>query len=288
VGLLAALFFAGLQGITDTGQQLFGMATAVVVTLPLLLVASFQAGEAADPPRGGGPGWLEGTRLVVRNPAFLRVTACTVLFVTGIAVQGTLHQLVLGDVMGEPTWFVPMVLAENVATLLAVPVWLWGAMRMEKHQALMGAALWLALWSLPLTLLRAGDVGWMVAVIAVRGSSFASVLFLSNALAADVIDVDTVASGSQRSGVFFAIWGMATKLSLALGVLLGTVLPSALGYVPGSLADPEIAGRVMGVYGLVPALLMGAGALALWGFPVTRAAHAELQSALTGRVLPSR
>ena len=57
----------------------------------------------------------------------------------------------------------------------------------------------------------------LIVLIAVRGSSFASILFLANSMAADVIDVDTLASGEQRSGLYFAAWGMAIKLSLVLG-----------------------------------------------------------------------
>ena len=35
---------------------------------------------------------------------------------------------------------------------------------------------------------------------------------------ADVIDVDTASSGEQRSGLYFATWSLATKVSLAAGV----------------------------------------------------------------------
>ena len=105
-----------------------------------------------------------------------------------------------------------MILIENLATLAAVPFWLWLSVRISKHRALMAAALWLAVLSLPLTLLREGDTGLLMALIALRGLSFASILFLANSIAADVIDVDTLASGEQRSGLYFAAWGMAIKL----------------------------------------------------------------------------
>lgn len=282
VTLLLALFMAARRGVTDAGDQLWAMATLVVVALPLLLVAAFQAGESPAP-RSTRPLGLSGLTGVFRNPAFLRVTGCTVLFVSGIAIQGTLHQLVLRDIMGRPDWFIPMILVENLATLLAVPVWLAIATRVDKHRALMAAALWLSMWSLPLALLAEGDALWMVGVVALRGSSFASVLFLSNAIAADVIDLDTLTSDEQRSGLFFAIWGMATKLSLALGVVLGTALPAALGYLPGEPVEAAIAARVMAVYGLLPAVLMGLGALLLYGFPVTREVHAQVHAALSER-----
>jgi Na+/melibiose symporter-like transporter len=157
-------------------------------------------------------------------------------------------------------------------------------MRIGKHRALMAAALWLAALSLPLALLRAGDSDLLIALIAVRGSSFASILFLANSMAADVIDVDTLASGEQRSGLYFAVWGMAIKLSLALGVLLGTALPAAFGYDPSAAsASPEVQARLMFVYGCVPALMMAAGALFLRRFPITRKTHAEVRSALRAR-----
>jgi len=148
----------------------------------------------------------------------------------------------------------------------------------------MAAALWIALWSLPLTLLREGDTTLLIANVVIRGSSFASILFLANSIAADVIDVDTLESGEQRSGLFFAVWGMVTKLSLALGVVLGTALPAAFGYDPtGEAISASVVGRLMMIYGAVPALLMGLGSLFLWRFPITRERHAEVRAALDAR-----
>ena len=142
----------------------------------------------------------------------------------------------------------------------------------------------LHLWSLPLVFLRQGATWSMITIIVIRGSSFASILFLANSMAADVIDVDTLESGEQRSGLFFAVWGMVTKLSLAAGVLLGTVLPSAFGYDPANASvTTAVQGRLMLVYGAVPALLMGLGALFLLGFPITRQRHAAVRAELEAR-----
>jgi Na+/melibiose symporter-like transporter len=99
-----------------------------------------------------------------------------------------------------------------------------------------------------------------------------------------VIDVDTLASGEQRSGLYFAVWGMVTKLSLAIGVLLGTTLPAAFGYDPSAELTPTaIQARLMSIYGGVPATLMAVGALFLRGFPITRERHAEVRAALSRR-----
>ena len=68
----------------------------------------------------------------------------------------------------------------------------------------------------------AGEIELYGTLIALRGSSFAAIFFLSNSIAADVIDQDTLDTGKQRTGLFFALWGMALKLAVALGVLMGT------------------------------------------------------------------
>ena len=287
VFLLAALVWLVGRGFDAAADQLRGVAIAVILALPVLVAICLLAVPEGEPegfphePRGT----LAGLAIVARNPAFLRMVSCVLLFVSGIAIQGTLHRLVLSDVMGDESRFPLMILLENLATLLSIPLWLAVSVRIGKHRALMAAALWLALWSLPLILLRAGDTLSLIATIVIRGSSFASILFLANSIAADVIDVDTLESGEQRSGLFFAVWGMVTKLALALGVLLGTSLPAAFGYAPAeATATPAIQGRLMAFYGGAPALLMALGALLLWRFPITRARHAEVRLALEKRL----
>jgi Na+/melibiose symporter-like transporter len=286
VVLLAALVAWSARGVSDAADQLRGIALVVVIALPLLVAAAVLV--VPEGRREGfvheRRGFVAGLRLVTRNPAFRRMIGCVVFFVSGIAIQGTLHRLVLADVMADEARFPLMLLIENLATLAAVPLWLRISLATGKHRALAAAALWLAVFSVPLVFLREGDATVLIVLVAIRGSSFASILFLSNSIAADVIDLDTLASGEQRSGLYFAVWGMATKLSLALGVLLGTALPAAFGYDPTAEgASPVVQARLMAIYGGVPALLMGIGALFLRGFPVTRARHAAVRAELARR-----
>jgi Na+/melibiose symporter-like transporter len=284
--LLGALVWLAGRGVAEASQQLRGIALAVAVGLPVLVAVCVVTvperppeGYAHEPRRH-----LASLALVARNPAFLRMVGCVLLFVSGVAVQGTLHRLVLADVMGDESRFPLMILIENLATLAAVPLWLALSVRIGKHRALLAAALWIALGSLPLVALRTGDTTALMVTIAIRGSSFASILFLANSIAADVIDADTLASGEQRSGLYFAVWGMVTKLALALGVLLGTTLPAAFGYDPA--ADTTSRGVqtwLMLIYGAVPATLMALGTLFLRDFPITRERHAEIRAVLDAR-----
>jgi Na+/melibiose symporter-like transporter len=120
---------------------------ASVAALPMaLFVPAFYADELGLPvlvavavlkvPEGRPEGFAHehrsffaSLRLVARNPAFGRMIGCVLLFVSGIAIQGTLHRLVLTDVMGDESRFALMILIENLATLAAVPLWMWLSLR---------------------------------------------------------------------------------------------------------------------------------------------------------------
>lgn len=284
--LLAGLALAAAGGIDDSETQLRAIAIAILVLLPLLVLVClyFVSEPPAAAARDERVGTWEGLKIVGRNPAFVRMIACVLFFVSGIAIQGTLHRLVLTDVMNDASQFTSMILFENVGTLLAVPVWLYISKRIEKATALICAAMWIAVWSLPLVWLREGDVVTMIAVVVVRGSSFASILFLANSIAADVIDADHLESGEPRAGFFFAAWGMVIKLSLALGVALGTMLPAAFGYDPSAdVITPETQARLMAIYGGLPAVMMGIGALFLRNFPIDQERQAEIREQLESR-----
>ena len=287
IGILALLVVLALQGVEAAPAQLEGLAWLILAGTPLLVLLAVWRVPDGRPERfeHAPRGFVAGLRIVARNPAFGRMIGCVILFVAGIAIQGTLHRLVLKDVIGDASAFAWMLLIENVATLAMVPGWLWLSTHVGKHRALIAAALWLAAWSVPLVFLGAGDTALLMTLIAIRGSSFASVLFLSNSMAADVIDVDTLESGEQRSGLFFAVWGMAIKLSLALGVLLGTLLPAAIGYDPsGDAISPWVQTGLMVIYGLVPAAMMAAGALFLVRFPIDRSRHDQVRAELETRL----
>jgi Na+/melibiose symporter-like transporter len=286
IGVLLLLALLGSQGVKSARVELEWIALTMLASMPpLVAMALWIVPEPVPeiPVQERLERW-SGLVLVVRNPAFARMIGAVLCFVSGVFVQGTLHKLVLTYHFGEPALFAPMILLENVASLAAVPLWLRVSDRVGKHRAVALAALWLGLFSLGLPFFDPSSATAFVVWMALRGSSFASILFLANSMAADVVDHDTVASGKQRTGLYFGVWGLLTKGAIALGLLLATTLPASLGFDPGS-ATPDAAARtaLMGVYGFVPGLLMAAGSPFLWNFPIDRAEQERLRAQLAER-----
>ncbi|MGH8626135.1 MAG: MFS transporter, partial [Gammaproteobacteria bacterium] len=116
------------------------------------------------------------------------------------------------------------------------------------------------------------------------GAGFASLLFLANSMAADVVDYDTVQSGRQRTGLFFAAWAMVTKLAIALGIGLGTLIPASFGFEPVAASHSEVAlNALMATYGWLPGALMTLGAAVLWRFPITHERQKQLCAEIAAR-----
>jgi GPH family glycoside/pentoside/hexuronide:cation symporter len=285
---VAVLLLLQLSGRDTAHIQLQAVAWTLALTLPPLLALALWVVPEPRPEELSGRrprGW--GALLVlIKNPALQRMLIAVVVFVAAVVVQATLHRLVLAHVILSPEIFPTLLLVENVVTIAAVPLWMWISHRIGKHRALSAAALWAGLWSLALPIFSAGQAWGLCAVLVVRGSSFASILFLANSIAADVVDYDTVASGHQRTGLLFALWAVIYKLAIALGILLATVIPAWFGFEPSAPSPDESAKlALMGVYGWLPGIMMGLGALALWNFPIDEARQRALRALIAERVV---
>lgn len=286
LAVLMAMVLAKRQG---GAEQLFAIALMVIISLPVLVaIALVRVPERPAEKLAGEilPGWSSMT-LLLKNRAFLRTVVAIILFGSGLMIQGTLHKLVLTHVIGRPELFAPLLLGESLASLFAMPLWMRLSDRIGKHRAVTLAALWVGVWSLPFPWLGAGDIEWYGSLIALRGSSLAAIFFLSNSIGADVVDQDTLDTGKQRTGMFFALWGIAIKLALALGVMMGTGLPALFGFVPtASSHSPSSISALMFIYGWLPALIMLLAFPLLWNFPIDKAYQQKLRARINERRIP--
>jgi len=286
---LAVLIAMGIAGHKGGSDEMRAIALMVILSLPPLVAVALWRVPEPPPERLTGEVLIGASALIslFQNRAFLRTMLAIILFGAGLMIQATLHKLVLTHVVGRPELFAPLILGETVASLTAMPLWLRLSDRIGKHRAVTVAALWVGVWSLPLPWVGPGDIGLYGILIALRGSSFAAIFFLSNSIAADVIDQDTLDTGQQRTGLFFALWGMAIKLAVALGVLMGTGFPALFGFVPtASNHSPESISALMHIYGWLPGLIMLLAFPLLWNFPIDEACQKDLRARIEARRIP--
>jgi Na+/melibiose symporter-like transporter len=152
-----------------------------------------------------------------------------------------------------------------------VPLWLWLARRLSKHRAwALGMLLACTAFAVA-PLLGPGQVWLFAAVCVVTGFALGADVVLPAAVQADVIDVDTAASGQERAGLYLGLWALATKLAFAGAVGIAFPLLAFAGYDPGAGIRSEGGLVALGLLyaGLPVALKLGAVAL-IWHFPLDK------------------
>ena len=139
---------------------------------------------------------------------------------------------------------------------------------------------------LPAAFLGTGDVVPFLIICIATGATLGADLALPNAMQADVIDIDRLETGQERAGLFFALWGFATKAALALGI--GTAFPliDAAGFDPAAADGGGAAALTVLalVYGALPVPFKIWAILLVRRFPLTR----EIQSGLAEEIARRR
>ncbi len=243
---------------------------AVLAGIPAIFILVKTVPE--PPPRSVADGRLtwRGLALVMRNRPFVRLLGAW--FVNGLA-------------NGLPSVLFPLYLAYGIAAselergvlillyfacaVFAIPLWLAAARRFGKHRvwcAAMAAACLAFVW---VPLLDPGQVIAFGVICIVTGMALGADLALPPAMQADIVDLDTLRSGQERAGLFFALWSMATKFALAAAVGIGF---PALAYFGFDMANPgngQGLTALVVIYAWVPVVLKCGAIAMVWGHPMT-------------------
>ncbi|GLK57594.1 Na+/melibiose symporter-like transporter [Methylopila capsulata] len=282
VGTLIALSLqAVIPAMTGGGQAevLASYAVFVGLGLPLLALGTLTlTPEPVDASRRR-LGFREGLAAMKANTAFARLLIA--FFVNGFAngLPATLFLFFVGERLGAPDLAGPFLVAYFAAGVLGVPLWLWLARRTSKHRAWCLAMLLASAVFLLAPLLGPGDVVLFGVVCLITGAAVGADLALPPSIQADVIDVDTAASGEQRSGLYLAAWGLATKLALAAAVGLAFPVLAATGFDPAAgLREPLGLTTLAWLYGGLPVALKLLAVGLMWNFPLDEASQKELRA----------
>jgi Na+/melibiose symporter-like transporter len=285
---LSIPFILQQMGLPGARNALFGMAVVYAILLPILVLPMLTAVPELAPRDYAevSPGWRTSISVIWQNRAFRVLSFGLILFFGGKAISSALNLIVIRSVIGAGDLFPLMLVLENVLQLAAVPVWMLLARRIGKHRTMMVAALWSGLFSLPLFFLGQGD-GWaFVSIIAIRAIALSSFAVLIPSMTADAVDVDTLGAGRERTGLFFGALNFSIKASAAIGILVGTALPSMAGFQPSDTQHtPDALLALRLVYAVLGPMLVVASAAVFWRFPIDRTRQLALREAIDAQTL---
>ena len=212
---------------------------------------------------------IKGLKSLATNGPFVRLLSAW--FLNGIAngIPAALFFIYLEHALGAGSDERPMfILTYFVAAIAAIPIWLKLSRRFNKHRTWCWAMALACVAFVTVPAIPVGSFGLFAIVCVVTGMALGADLALPPAIQADVVDYDRWRNKQERTGLQFALWGMSTKLALALSV--GIALPAldAFGFDANAPKQDGIIALIV-IYALVPVVIKIAAILVVWNFPLT-------------------
>lgn len=290
IGTLVALFaqvLVPMAGFPGERAILHAVGLFVLIVLPLSAVVTILCVPEPRDLSASRLGLREGLGHMRRNTPFLRLILAFLLNGFANGFPATLFLFFVSDRLGAPEAAGPLLVLYFLCGVAGVPVWLWLARRWSKHRAWCAAMLVACAFFLPALFLGAGATVPFALICVGTGFALGADLMLPPAIQADAIDVDTAVSGEQRAGIYFAAWGFATKIALALAVGVAFPLLAAAGFDPSAGSKtPEGLAMLGFLYAGLPVALKLAAIATMWNFPIGRDAQSELRARIEGRQRP--
>ncbi|MEM9589853.1 MAG: MFS transporter [Pseudomonadota bacterium] len=288
VGTLVAAGIANSGAALAEGLGHLALATiiglAIAGTLLLLRAPrpAYPKAAAAPPNSKSQGGWRAGITLLWENGPFRRLLFAWLLNGVANGLPATLFLLFVThrlDAADQSSLFLLIYFGVSVA---ALPFWMWAARRWGKHRAWSGAMIWACLWFALAPFLGPDDLGWYAALCIGTGLALGADLALPPSMQADAVDAETARTMRARTALYFALWGMATKLSLALAV--GIAFP-LLDWAGGA----EQGGWMLALlYGGVPIVFKLAAISLIAGHKLDETEHRKLRDQIEAGFAPSK
>lgn len=283
LGTFFAIAMAGaLQSPGSLRPVLNAFALALVILLPFAtLICLWQVPEPVDHSTQQ-MSFREGLPHLLANRPFQRLLVA--FFFNGLAngLPATLFLFFVARVLQAEAQQGALLVLYFLCGVVGVPLWLRLAARIGKHRTWCFAMILACLGFLPAALLGPGDTTAFAVVCVLTGLALGADMILPGAQQADVIDLDTAASGAQRTGLYLAFWGLATKLALALAVGIAFPLLEWSGFRAQGNGSEGLA-MLAFLYAGLPVALKAVAIALMWNFPVDAAMQDRIRAEITAR-----
>ncbi len=283
VGAALTPAIVGLFALQKTGYAFIGILYGVLAALALLISAAGIRQRTSTAVSTPEPSPFKSFLVALKNKPFVWLSATYFViniafaFIKILMVYYIEYQLVMKD---QVSIVMGLML---ICVTISLPFWRWVSTRMDKGPAyalglLVGGLAVIITFFLPH---EPTSLIYLVAVLA--GFGFSAQWIFPWAMVADVADYDQAETGQQRSGMYYGVWGLATKISEALALAAVGWILTGVGYVPNVEQTPQALLGIRLFFGLVPAAIIFLSLPFLFRYPVTRKSHAEVRARIASR-----
>ena len=283
VGAALTPVIVGLFALQRTGYAYIGIAYGILAGVVLLVSASGFRERADRVVAAPEASPFKSFALALKNRPF--VWLCATYFVLNLSfafIKVLMAYYVQYQLLMTAQISLVMGLL-LICVTISLPMWQWLSRKMDKGPAY---AIGMGVGALAVMLtffLPHGSTPLIYIISALAGFGFAANWIFPWAMVADVADYDRLETGQQRSGMYYGVWGLATKLSEALALAAVGWILTGFGYIPNI---EQTAHALLGIrmfFGLVPAVCILVALPLLVRYPITRRTHAVVRQKLDAR-----
>lgn len=252
LGMISALLIPYLLDIADQSDRtLTTLFLLLLITLPLSVIWMVAKVSSTPSIAPSVPFW-EGLALIKNSNSFTLLGAYT-LNALANAIPSTLFLYYVSLILGREDQSGTLLLLYFVCGIVALPLWLLLSRHYPKRRVWIASMVLASCAFMFVPFLGSDDLIAFGIIVALSGFSLGADLVFSSSMQADAAQ-SYERSGLAISGTLFGLWGMGTKLSLALGVGIAFGILGLVGFDP-SAPNPTALTTLAWLYGGAPVAL---------------------------------
>lgn len=281
-GIGMAVEFTSADPEVANGDKLFYIGIFALIALPLstlLAVTNVQERPSQIKQVRERISFIDSWKLLIKNRIMLRLLLIDVFAALPFSISIAIKFFYVAYIIEAPEMMSSLLLFVFVAGLCSMPIWVRVSQHFEKHKLLTFAYFMAAILSIQLIWLGPGDIVEF-ALISCSLSVFTSgPSFLLRSIVADVVDTDTLDTGEERTGAFFALIEMTQKFVPAIAVPLVFPFLQLMGFDPqlGLNNTQDALDAIKYAFVLFPPIPMLIAGYLLMTFPLGREQQREIQ-----------
>lgn len=277
IGTVLGIILPVTTGIAGDPAAALALMTKVLwVSLPVCLALTLFFVPAAH--KLPEPiGWAKSFELLKMNRPLRRLLGAYVLNGVANGLPATLFLLFVANILDARDSTGLFLGAYFLSGVVFLPAWILLSRRLGKHRTWAWSMLIASLVFMWVPFLGEGDLISYFIICVLTGMCIGADLALPASIQADVVELDSAAGGGNRAGLFFGIWGMATKIAAALAIGIAFPILDLTGFTPNAENTGGALLMLAILYGIIPVIFKLFAVSLVWHFPLDIAYHAQLK-----------